>query len=58
MKKILKFEVEEGNIECEKCPFRVWYRDEYICRDKKGYFDCKKYDLSTLKFIGDDEGNS
>lgn len=47
MKKILRFEVEEGNTVCDiSCPF-------YPCDDVSQCIkiDCRKYDYSTLKFI-------
>ena len=53
MKKILKFEVEEGKTNCENCPFCASYYGEEICPDQDGNFNCKKYDFSTLKFLGE-----
>lgn len=64
MKKILKIEVEEGYTkECEKCPFGVFKHDwnlgidEYTCNPDKNPFNCGKYDLTTLKFIEDEESS-
>lgn len=55
MKKRLIFEVEEGNTTyCEKCPFWVVDEDEAACGDRNGTFDCTRYKLSTLKFIGEE----
>lgn len=47
MKKILKFEVEEGDTKCSQCPEEI--------RCDRQLIDCKKYDLSTLKFIGEED---
>lgn len=59
MKKRLIFEVEEGVIHCDNCPFGVGLgvidgRVQYSCKDAETYFDCNKYDLSTLKLIGEE----
>lgn len=57
MKKILKFEVEEGTTDhCKSCPFSKFietdYGDEYVCENGlEDIFDCGKYNFSTLKFI-------
>ena len=57
MKKILKFEVEEGQSQdCEICPFDGLIYTDPVCKVLK--LDCKKYDFSTLKFIGEDEKDS
>lgn len=59
MKKILKFEVEEGNtIYCDKCPFWVISEDEDTCGDRNETFNCSKHNLATLKFIGEYEEDS
>lgn len=57
MKKVLKFEVEEGKTVCGyiNCPV---YDSCMLTQDSIFDGPCKKYDLSTLKFIGEDEGNS
>lgn len=47
MKKRLIFEVEEGKTDCRKCPEEV--------RCDKQLIDCGKYDLSTIKFIGEEQ---
>ena len=47
MKKKLIFEVEEGVTNCSLCPEEV--------RCDKQLIDCTKYDLSTLKFIGEED---
>lgn len=49
MKKKLIFEVEEGNTWCIQCPFYIAGN----CENKK--IDCEKNDLSTLKFIGEED---
>lgn len=54
MKKRLIFEVEEGNTKCDKCPFRAISENDDMCGDRNETFDCCKYDLSTLKFIGEE----
>lgn len=55
MKKRLVFEVEEGpTIYCDKCPFWVIKEDEATCGDRNENFKCTKYDLSTLKLIGEE----
>ena len=59
MKKILKFEIEEGKtLDCKTCQFgRLFetnYGDEYVCENGlENIFDCRKYNLSTLKLIED-----
>lgn len=61
MKKQLIFEVEEGETpDCKSCKFsrliELDYGDEYICENGlDDIFDCEKYDLSTLKLIGEYE---
>lgn len=61
MKKILKFEVEEGMTpDCKSCKFSrlidTDYGDDYVCENGiDDTIDCEKYDLSTFKFIGEDE---
>lgn len=50
MKKILKFEVEEGDTQCGSCPFNLGRN----CGDRSCIIDCEAYDLSTLKFIGEE----
>ena len=60
MKKRLIFEVEEGVCHCDKCPFGVkigmiYNRIQYSCKDTTDHFYCNRYDLSTLKFIGEEE---
>ena len=57
MKKILKFEVEEGCTICgyPNCPVY----DSCQCTPEHIFDDfCQKYDLSTLKMVGEDEENS
>lgn len=62
MKKILRFEVEdfeEGGTECCRCPFAVW--DEYkgiSCNGAEELLKCYEYNLSTLKFIGEERYES
>lgn len=60
MKRILTLEVEEGGtLDCKECPFAVKRLDEtcgeyeYICNVEKNPFNCSKYDLTTLKIIGE-----
>lgn len=50
MKKILKFEVEKGSTDCLCCPF--WTIE--FCGNENDVFNCCEYDLSTLKFIGEE----
>lgn len=56
MKKILKFEVEENDLQfycsSKNCPIF----DSCDSTDKEFIFgiDCSKYALKTLKFIGED----
>lgn len=54
MKRLI-FEVEEGKTICVNCPFSL--RDEIrtSCGDRGSHFNCSKYNLLTLKFIGEDE---
>lgn len=47
MKKRLIFEVETGKTDCSKCP------EDARCDMQ--LIDCCKYDLATLKFIGEEE---
>ena len=58
MKKKLIFEVEEGTCEdCARCPFDGTFDNgDMICETLE--VDCQKYDLSTLKFIGEEDENS
>lgn len=62
MKKRLIFEVEEGVCHCAKCPFGVvnviYNLPQYSCASSIDHLSCKKYDLATLKFIGEDEKDS
>lgn len=57
MKRLI-FEVEEGLTICVNCPFSL--RDEIhtSCGDRGSIFNCGKYDISTLKFIGEHEKDS
>lgn len=57
MKKKLIFEVEEGITNtCKICPFGVLRQDKgYYCRDTTKGLNCNNYDLSTLKFIGEED---
>lgn len=56
MKKILKFEVEEGQSQCcDICPFNGLVYNKPVCRVLK--LDCKKYDFSTLKLIENEENS-
>ena len=59
MKKRLVFEVEEGDTtSCEECTLSVYDGDEcvYRCCDLADCkLSCKKYNLSTLKFIGEEK---
>lgn len=66
MKKRLIFEVEEGEtMECNSCAFselvecdydECYHNELHVCENGlKSIFDCDKYDLSTLKFIGEEE---
>lgn len=55
MKKILIFEVKEGTCEdCGLCPFNGTFDNGNVICETLGV-DCHKYDLSTLKLIGEDE---
>lgn len=60
-KKKLVFEVEEGTTQnCKSCPFSKLidtdYGDDYVCENGiDDIFDCEKYDLSTFKFIEEEE---
>lgn len=62
MKKVLKFEVKEGKTaNCEHCLFgQLKYggdgEDYWVCQNvfAEGILDCEDYDLSTLKFIGEE----
>ena len=64
MKKILRFEVEEGDTpSCEKCELSAYDGEEciYNCcflarREEK--LNCAKYDMSTIKFIGEESNES
>ena len=51
MKKKLIFEVEEGYTTCRTCPI-----SEY-CQENETLVNipCGNYDLSTLKFIGEED---
>lgn len=57
MKKILKFEVEEGFTECNPdCPF--YRRDYRECGYmSKYFFNCDELNLSTLKLIENEESS-
>lgn len=47
MNKRLIFEASEGETNCGQCPEEVRCDHQLI--------DCKKYDLATLKFIGEEQ---
>lgn len=51
MKKILKFEIEEGSTYCQHCPFWTITDIDECCGNKNDVFNCCDYDLSTLKVI-------
>lgn len=54
MKKRLIFEVEEGTCEdCACCPFNGTFDTGDVICETLGV-SCRKYDLSTLKFIGEE----
>lgn len=58
MKKRLIFEVEEGTCEdCGYCPFNGTFNNGEVICEILGV-GCKNYDLSTLKFIGEETKNS
>lgn len=50
MKKRLIFEVEEGQTQCSSCPFNLGRN----CGNRRCIIDCEAYDLSTIKFIGEE----
>ena len=56
MKKILRFEVEEGRTPgCDGCPFNTICKEHYACGILNiEDIDCDEYDLATLKFIGEE----
>lgn len=54
MKKKLVFEVEEGNTNCLSCAISSYC----ITKETLDNIPCDKYDLSTLKYIGEDEKDS
>lgn len=59
MKKILRFEVEEGDTpSCEECKLSVFDGDENVYRcchlTDWGNLDCRQFNLSTLKLIGEE----
>lgn len=55
MKKKLVFEVKEGTCEdCDRCPFNGTFDTGDVICETLGV-SCRKYDLSTLKFIGEYE---
>lgn len=56
MKKILKFEVEEGKTtSCYSCPFSE-DREVFGIKCKKPIgISCDKYDFTTLEFIGEED---
>lgn len=63
MKKRLIFEVEEGTTkDCEHCKFgqckySITGEENWSCQNmfEEGVLDCEVYDLSTLKFIGEED---
>lgn len=54
MKKKLIFEVEEGETFCQACPFHIGLRHCYVSY-KKIEKTCRKFDLETLEFIGEED---
>lgn len=56
MKKTIRFEVEEGNTQCSYEGYPIYNSCEPPCDDIYG-IDCGKYNLLTLKFIGENDEN-
>lgn len=56
MKKRLIFEVEEGKTPgCDGCPFNTIYKERSACGILNiEDIDCDEYNLTTLKFIGEE----
>ena len=51
----LIFTVEKGRTSCDNCPFGYYDCGEYACCASDMLPDCKKYDLSTLSLINEEE---
>lgn len=57
MKKRLIFEASEGCTNCSQCPFYSVGDDlDDVCGNPDMIIDCCKYDLSTFRFVEEEEG--